>query len=340
VAPVTPEATAGDLAERAWRDVRAVLIGTGSYAGAALAALRTRGCRDVQVYSPSGRAAAFAASHDARPVADLFAALAVADLVVSCSGARGRGPSSPGLSDGAAPHPIGLLASATPHGSGSWRATPPRESVPSPRPVRDPAGAPELRGTAGIRASGSERDPHGYVLDSAVLGAARGAAGRPLAIVDLALHRDIDPLVAGAPGVVLYDLAALGARQSADGMFDVSQARAMVDAAAREFEETRLGRGADRAVVALLDQAERQIAAEVDTLAAAARTAGPDVTDEDLTSITHPVRRRVHAALHPAIVAARAQAVAAARQEAAEVIDGAQAIADSALSDCRAATAQ
>jgi hypothetical protein len=42
----------------------------------------------------------------------------------------------------------------------------------------------------------------------------------------------------------------------------------------------------------------------------------------------------VHTALHPAIVAARAEAVAAARWEAEEVIDGAQAIAEDGLADC------
>jgi len=73
-----------------WRQVRTVLIGTGSYAGASLAALRARGCEDVRVYSGSGRAEQFAADRGAVAVTDLVAALEDADLVVSCSGARGR----------------------------------------------------------------------------------------------------------------------------------------------------------------------------------------------------------------------------------------------------------
>ncbi|HZL03319.1 MAG TPA: glutamyl-tRNA reductase, partial [Cellulomonas sp.] len=40
----------------AWPDVRCVLIGTGSYAGASLAALKARGCADIRVFSASGRA--------------------------------------------------------------------------------------------------------------------------------------------------------------------------------------------------------------------------------------------------------------------------------------------
>ena len=84
-----------DIAERdlvAWPRVRCVLIGTGSYAGASLAALKARGCRDVRVYSPSGRAGPFAAARGVAAVpagADLAAELAGVDLVVACSGAAG-----------------------------------------------------------------------------------------------------------------------------------------------------------------------------------------------------------------------------------------------------------
>ncbi len=84
-----------DIAERdlvAWDRVRCVLIGTGSYAGASLAALKARGCRDVRVYSPSGRAAPFAAARGVAavpPGADLADELTGVDLVVACSGAAG-----------------------------------------------------------------------------------------------------------------------------------------------------------------------------------------------------------------------------------------------------------
>lgn len=74
-----------------WRQARVILIGTGSYAGASLAALRARGCDDVRVYSRSGRAEAFAAARgvDSIPVDGLVEALADADVVVSCSGRIG-----------------------------------------------------------------------------------------------------------------------------------------------------------------------------------------------------------------------------------------------------------
>jgi glutamyl-tRNA reductase len=70
-----------------WRDRNVLLVGTGRYAGASLAALRDRGVREVGVYSPSGRAARFAAREGVRAVEahDLRAALAAADVVVTCS---------------------------------------------------------------------------------------------------------------------------------------------------------------------------------------------------------------------------------------------------------------
>ncbi|MCB0911262.1 MAG: glutamyl-tRNA reductase [Propionibacteriaceae bacterium] len=69
---------------------RALVVGTGSYARVVTATLDRLGCADVWVYSPSGRAERFAATHPVRPVpADGLAdALASADLLVTCSGAE------------------------------------------------------------------------------------------------------------------------------------------------------------------------------------------------------------------------------------------------------------
>jgi glutamyl-tRNA reductase len=62
-------------------------VGTGRYAGASLAALRDRGAENVRVYSPSGRALGFAASHGIQTVHyDGFAAaVASAHVVVTCT---------------------------------------------------------------------------------------------------------------------------------------------------------------------------------------------------------------------------------------------------------------
>ena len=259
----------------AWQEVRTVLIGTGSYAGASVAALRHRGVADVSVYSQSGRARQFAQGHDvvAVPTGEdaLVAALAGADLVVAVSGARGRG-----LANGV------------------------------------------LTADAVARAQ-----------------AAREGEG-PLVVLDLALHHDVDPAVRALDGVLLYDLQSLKAHVPATARTVVDHARGIVDDAVRDFLEHQVGRAADAAVVALLDEAEHQVRAEVDAelarlraeLAARGeldelgRPAEPD--EDDVDRISRLVRRRVHAALHQQIVAVRAEAVARARAAEHDVVTDAE----------------
>lgn len=68
--------------------VRALIVGTGAYAGATVTALRNRGIHDIEVHSRSDRARDFAAGHCVRAVdgAGLRRSLALADLVVTCRG--------------------------------------------------------------------------------------------------------------------------------------------------------------------------------------------------------------------------------------------------------------
>ncbi len=74
-----------------WAGARTLLIGTGSYAGATLAALRARGADDVRVFSQSGRAEDFAAARGVHAVGmnELETVLADADVLVACSGNLG-----------------------------------------------------------------------------------------------------------------------------------------------------------------------------------------------------------------------------------------------------------
>jgi glutamyl-tRNA reductase len=82
-----------DLAESRiidWAATRVLLVGTGRFAGASLAALRDRGVTGVRVYSPSGRATKFAAGHGIESVArgEYAAAAASADIIVTCTTAE------------------------------------------------------------------------------------------------------------------------------------------------------------------------------------------------------------------------------------------------------------
>ena len=79
-----------DLAESRitdWSKTRVLLVGTGRFAGASLAAMRDRGVTDVSVYSPTGRGVKFAANHgiDAVASADYAMAAASADVIVTCT---------------------------------------------------------------------------------------------------------------------------------------------------------------------------------------------------------------------------------------------------------------
>ncbi|WP_108832279.1 glutamyl-tRNA reductase [Actinomyces sp. Marseille-P3109] len=100
---------------------RALIVGTGSYAGATVAALRARGLTDIAVYSASNRAETFAAGHDLRavPAGALSGAMSRTDLVVTC---RGTGRPiltadvvAPVAADRAAGRPLVILDLALTH---------------------------------------------------------------------------------------------------------------------------------------------------------------------------------------------------------------------------------
>ncbi|MFD1715183.1 glutamyl-tRNA reductase [Amnibacterium flavum] len=70
-----------------WTDQKVLLVGTGRFAGASLAALRDRGVTEVSVFSPSGRAHKFATREGVKPVvrADLADVLAESTVILTCS---------------------------------------------------------------------------------------------------------------------------------------------------------------------------------------------------------------------------------------------------------------
>ncbi|MBC7291715.1 MAG: glutamyl-tRNA reductase, partial [Actinotalea sp.] len=226
------------------REASVLLIGTGSYAGASLTALRTRGVRDVAVHSPSGRAHAFATDRGARPVEDggLVAALAEADVVVSCSGALGFVVDVP------------LLEAA--------------RALPEPDPAR---------GTTG-----------------------HGAPVRPRVLVDLALTHDVDPAVAGVPGVRLVDLATIQANAPAAVGREVARGRRLVEEHAAEFEATLAEQTLVPAVVALRRHVEQAMAAELHRV----RAADP----ETAAAVERSLRRFAASVLHVPAVRAREHA--------------------------------
>lgn len=70
-----------------WADLDVLLVGTGAYAAATLAALRDHGAERISVYSPSGRAQVFAAKHGITAIGsdEYPRAAASSDLVITCT---------------------------------------------------------------------------------------------------------------------------------------------------------------------------------------------------------------------------------------------------------------
>lgn len=68
-----------------WATVPVLLVGTGQYAATTIVALQARGARDIRVFSATGRAARFAAKFGVRAEPDLRAALAGAEIVMTCT---------------------------------------------------------------------------------------------------------------------------------------------------------------------------------------------------------------------------------------------------------------
>lgn len=158
----------------AWEDQHVLLVGTGAFAGATVAALRARGAHKIRVHSSSGRGAEFAASHNLAVAHDITSTLERTDLVITC------------------------------RGTGTHCITP--EHIPT---------------------------------------------GKPLAILDLSLQRDVHPDVAALPGIRHIDLESVHAMVSPNWAADTSHAEQIVAdgvAAARTRLDARV---LDPAVVSL-----------------------------------------------------------------------------------------
>jgi len=248
---------------------RCVLVGTGSYAGAAVAALTRRGVATVEVYSPTGRAAEFAEPRGLGVIdaEGLAAAVTGADLVVTCSGGGGvvlrpEHFASAGSAPLRTDRPLAVVGPASP------RAAEPLAAVGLASPH---AAEPDAVSPASPRAA--EPD---------AVGPGSRDFDRPLVVVDLALRRDVDPAVGDLPHVRLVALRDLAELAPGLGSDDVARARALVAATVAEFS------GEDRAIAWGRD------------LAVARRRA--------LAAHPATDRRRVHALLHPASALAHAAA--------------------------------
>jgi glutamyl-tRNA reductase len=184
---------------------------------------------------------------------------------------------------------------------------------------RTPASAARLAESVGGRQADLDRLPDelaaadvlvtctgatGTVIGTDVVSTALTARGdRPLAIVDLALPRDVDPAVAGLPGVHVVDLAMLQGERAANPGQPVAGSVAADDIAAAhalvELETSLLRAERQAAAVAPTVSALRSQAAEVvDAELLRLSTRLPDLDTKARSEIARTVRRVVDKLLH------------------------------------------
>ncbi len=136
----------------------------------------------------------------------------------------------------------------------------------------------------------------GIVVSLDVVQRAVAARGdRPLAILDLALPRDIDPSVHTLPGVTLVDLASLQqVLETTEAGADVEAARGIVTDEVAGFLAWQRSVRVAPTVVALRSRADEVVASEL------ARLAGrlPELDDRTTAEVHSAVRRAVAALLH------------------------------------------
>ena len=136
----------------------------------------------------------------------------------------------------------------------------------------------------------------GLVMDlELVRRAVQARGGRPLALLDLALPRDVDPAVRDLPGVTLVDLESLqqvlaGSQASAD----VEAARLIVTEEVGRFLAWQLAVKVAPTVTALRSKADEVVQSELARLA----NRVPDLSDRDRAEVEQAVRRVVKALLH------------------------------------------
>ena len=125
--------------------------------------------------------------------------------------------------------------------------------------------------------------------------AVRARGGRPLAILDLALPRDIDADVRELPGVTLVDLASLQDQLAAtEAGADVEAVRAIVTQEVGDFLAWQRAARVAPTVVALRSRADQVVSAELARLAARL----PDLDEVSRTEVQTAVRRVVSTLLH------------------------------------------
>ena len=143
----------------------------------------------------------------------------------------------------------------------------------------------------------------GPVLTEAMVRAALAERdGAALAILDLAVPRDVAPEVADVPGVTLIDLARVAAASIDEpSVTDRAAAESIVESGAEAFLIWLRGAEVAPTVAALRARAESVVESELSRLA----QRRPDLTDEQRADVAHSIHRVVQRLLHSPTVRVR-----------------------------------
>ncbi|NUR57917.1 MAG: glutamyl-tRNA reductase [Catenulispora sp.] len=135
----------------------------------------------------------------------------------------------------------------------------------------------------------------GYVITAEML--TRSAHSHPLALVDLALPRDVDPAVRALPGVHVIDLERVaedGSAQAAGAAQEIAAVRELVLAEVEAYGAAQRGQAVAPTVAALRVMAADVVRAELERL----RGKTPGLSDKDRAEVEQTVRRVVDKLLH------------------------------------------
>jgi len=135
----------------------------------------------------------------------------------------------------------------------------------------------------------------GHVITGEMLN--RAAHRHPVALVDLALPRDVDPAVRELPGVHVIDLERVaedGSAQAAGAAQEIAAVRDLVLGEVEAYAAAQRGQAVAPTVAALRVMAADVVRAELDRL----RGKTPGLSDKDRAEVEQTVRRVVDKLLH------------------------------------------
>jgi len=135
----------------------------------------------------------------------------------------------------------------------------------------------------------------GYVITGAMLN--RAAHSHPVALVDLALPRDVDPAVRELAGVHVIDLERVaedGSAQAAGAAQEIAAVRDLVLDEVEAYAAAQRGQAVAPTVAALRVMAADVVRAELERL----RGKTPGLTEKDRAEVEQTVRRVVDKLLH------------------------------------------